>query len=82
MTNQIVFNPSRMRLNVKHGLLNASNYIEHVLNGKLFPQRFQAEVIEANDGFRAKVTSEEPFDPTMIERALFGTSDSSSPLFN
>lgn len=72
----------------RRGLYLLRVNIEHVLNTKLFPVRFSAQVISYDEkaGARMSVESETPFDTSQVERALYkasrdGFNPSQSSLF-
>ena len=84
MVTKLYFNTRNIRFSArerKH-LSLAETLLERMLNGKLFPQRFRVGMEETYDGLRAEVTSEQPFDPSMIELTLYGKAETNSPLFS
>ena len=82
----LTFDPSRIvrkgMLNNEMGMGKCTQLIEQMLHTKLFPNYYCCELMFTNDGLRAVIRSDEPIDAQQLERALFGSSDSSSPLFN
>ena len=94
MTTRLVCNVPPSLINAKangkdrRGLYLLRVNIEHVLNTKLFPVRFSAQVISYDEkaGARMSVESETPFDTAQVERALYkasrdGFNPSQSSLF-